>query len=315
MASPEESPESRLERQLEQALRAGRSKSFLLPQLERLASIAAEGSRAWCFANRSLAELLIEQAPWRAALHARRVAIATPDDEAAHALLGLALAIQSNYRAAIASYRRALAIDPKNPWYLHNVGHLFDVALDLPREGLSYLQSAHREAPSQDDVAASLAHCLARLDRRDEALELSTELAARRAERSDFAELDQWIRQGNTRHSRPPALLAPHSFEPDAQPSDDADADPARIDRALAVIESAPLDDAQRARALSLLEACRSVPIPSDGDATALGAAIEYAVRRRKKGGPTQQAVADRSATTTAAVRGWFSVLRPLLPA
>ena len=86
-------PEARLHLQLEQAVKAGRARAYLLPQLERLATIATEGSPAWRFANRQLSELLLEQAPWRAALHARRVASLDPADDAAHALLGLALAL------------------------------------------------------------------------------------------------------------------------------------------------------------------------------------------------------------------------------
>ncbi len=298
MASPEESPQSRLERQLEQALRAGRSKSFLLPQLERLAAMADAGSRAWCFANKTIAELLIEQAPWRAAVHARRVSVAVPDDEAAHALLGLALAVQSNYRAAISAYRRALAIDPRNPWYAHNIGHLYDVALDQPRDGLAFLQRAHREAPEQDDVASSLAHCLARTNRRPEALELAAELAARRPDRQDFSELHAWIARGDTPDPGATSLLAPTSFEA-------ALAEPiagARTARAL--IEAAPLDDAQRASAIALLDRCeRSQAARSERDEHALAAAIEYAVRKSEKPAPSQRSLAEKYAISLHAFR------------
>lgn len=302
MASEDDTPATRLERQLEQALRAGRSKSFLLPQLEQLEAIAPHASPAWCFANRTLAELLIEQAPWRAALHARRVTQVEPNDEAAHALLGLAHAVQSNYRAAIASYRRALALDPRNPWYAHNIGHLFDVALDQPREGLPFLQRAHGEAPTQDDVASSLAHCLARLGQREEALEIASELAARRVDRLDFVELHDWVRRGDHRAPGAPALLAPTPYEPIL--------DAAESVRAL--LERAPLDDDQREQAHAILERIEERGEPPTHDPPTIAAAIEYAVRRRTRRAPTQRELAERYAVSVQALREQVAAVRAM---
>lgn len=314
MASPEETPEERLERQLEQALRAGRSKSFLLPQLEKLASMAAVGSRAYCFANRTLAELLVEQAPWRAALHARRVVVASPEDEPAHALLGLALAVQGNYRAAIASYRRALALAPSNPWYAHNVGHLLDIALDKPRDGLAFLRSAHREAPDQDDVTSSLAHCLARCGAREEALDLAAPLARKNAHRADFLALVEWIEAGDPAQPRPPALLAPHSFDPDASAHSDASAAPTdwvAVTRTL--IDRSGLAPEQRVLALSVLSSHNALPIHDRIAANAAAAALEYAVCVRTRRARTQRALADEYGLSVQSLREWVALVRPLV--
>jgi tetratricopeptide (TPR) repeat protein len=315
MASPEETPEERLERQLEQALRAGRSKSFLLPQLEKLASMAAVGSRPYCFANRTLAELLVEQAPWRAALHARRVVVANPEDEPAHALLGLALAVQANYRAAIASYRRALALSPSNPWYAHNVGHLLDIALDKPRDGLAFLRAAHREAPDQDEVTSSLAHCLARCGAREEALALAAPLALNNAHRADFRGLFEWIEAGAPAQSRPPALLAPYSFNPDATANSNASTpsstDWIAVTRTL--IDRSGLAPEQRVLALSVLSSHNALPIHDRIAANAAAAALEYAVCARTRRARTQRALADEYGLTVRSLREWVALVRPLV--
>jgi tetratricopeptide (TPR) repeat protein len=315
MASPEETQEERLERQLEQALCAGRSKSFLLPQLEKLASMAAVGSRAYCFANRTLAELLVEQAPWRAALHARRVVLASPDDEPAHALLGLALAVQGNYRAAIASYRRALARSPSNPWYAHNVGHLLDIALDKPRDGLAFLRAAHREAPDQDDVTSSLAHCLARCGARAEALELAAPLAKNHAHRADFQGLVEWIEAGDPSQPRPSALLAPHAFDPDptaqTQGASAPSTDWVAVTRTL--IDRIDLEPEQRVLALSVLSSHNSLPIHDRVAACAAAAAIEYAVCARTRRARTQRALADEYGLSIQSLREWVALVRPLV--
>lgn len=307
-------PEAHMRRQLEQAVRAGRSKAFLLPQLERLAAIAKEGSEEWCFANRQLAELLLEQAPWRAAIHARRVAVHSSSDDAAHALLGLALALQNNYRAAIASYRRALAANPSNPWYAHNVGHLYDVALDLPREGLPFLRAAHREEPTQDDVTASLAHCLARSGAIDEAREFATELAARHPHREDFAELAQWVADGApTRDERgAPALLAhiEHGSSTSAPDNAAATSDES-IDE---LLERSPLTEEQRARARRLWVDFESRGTREGaGDGRALAAAIEYAIHRVDGSNVTQRSLAARYNVSVSAIKSRYGAIRSAL--
>jgi tetratricopeptide (TPR) repeat protein len=315
--------EARLHLQLEQAVRAGRARAFLLPQLERLAAIATEGSAAWRFANLQLSELLLEQAPWRAALHARRVASREPADDAAHALLGLALALQSNHRAAIAAYRAALRASPRNPWYAHNIGHLFDVALDAPREGLPLLRAAHREEPEQQDVAASLAHCLARCGHLDEARSTVDALVLRHPHRDDFLELQQWIHAGAPTPIElgAPALLAstghpepaPALHGPPTAHSDRSDRRGVGDESIESLLERAPLSDDQRARASLLWSDYEARARPVIGRARVLVAALEYAILRVDRAGITQREVAARYAVSQSAVRSRYSSIRSLL--
>ncbi len=315
--------EARLHQQLEQAVRAGRARAYLLPQLERLAAIATEGSAAWRFANRQLSELLLEQAPWRAAIHARRVAQHDPSDDAAHALLGLALALQSNYRAAIASYRAALRASPRNPWYAHNIGHLYDVALDAPQEGLSLLRAAHREEPEQPDVAASLAHCLARCGRVDEALVTVDALVARHPHRDDFQELQRWIHAGapavldlgapsllaSTGHPEPaPALHGPPTAH-----SDRSDRRGVADESIESLLDRAGLSDEQRSRALLLWVDYEARARPVIGRARVLVAALEYAILRVDRSGVTQRDLAARYEVSQSAVRSRYGSIRSLL--
>ena len=70
--------------------------------------------------------------------------------------MGLCQAVQGNYRMAVASFRRAVALAPSNPWYNHNLGHLLAVALDAPSEALVYLRKAHSAQPGQEGVGKLL---------------------------------------------------------------------------------------------------------------------------------------------------------------
>ncbi|MBK8691667.1 MAG: hypothetical protein IPN17_05020 [Deltaproteobacteria bacterium] len=141
----------------EQALQRDLPKDHVRGLLEALATRAVEGSPEACFANRHLAEMLLEESPWRAALHLRRLLRSCPEDDAGHALMGLSQALQANYRMAVSSFRRAVAISPANPWYHHNLGHLLDVALSRPQDAVAHLQRAFRTQPSQEEVGASYA--------------------------------------------------------------------------------------------------------------------------------------------------------------
>ncbi|MCC6554340.1 MAG: tetratricopeptide repeat protein, partial [Polyangiaceae bacterium] len=128
----------------------------------RLARAAAPASAAWLFAHRHLAELGVERDPWRAALFARRVLQIDPADDGAWAVLGLAQSLLCNYRFAARAYERALELAPDNPWYAHNLGHLYDVALNRPEDALALLSRATEAQPGEADIAASYAHALAR---------------------------------------------------------------------------------------------------------------------------------------------------------
>ncbi|MBL8718298.1 MAG: hypothetical protein JNL79_20120 [Myxococcales bacterium] len=154
---------------IERALARDEPPDDLLPMLERLRRMAIEGSDDRRFADRRIAELLLETEPWRAALHIRRLVRELPDDDAHWALMGLAQALLGNHKFAAQSYRRALALDPGNPWYAHNLGHILDVGLDRARDGLPWLERAHKRIPDSTPVTCSVAHALFRLSRLDEA--------------------------------------------------------------------------------------------------------------------------------------------------
>jgi Flp pilus assembly protein TadD len=169
------------------AMERGLGARDLIPMLEKIVRRAPRGSRAALFAQRELAEKLVEQAPWRAARLAREV-VAHGDDDRAWAVLGIAHTLLGNYRSAKKAYLRALALSPGCPWYSHNLGHLIDVALDRPREALSHLAAAYRAEPGEGEIAASFAHALARVGRVSEARRvLGPSLD------DDSARVDHWL--------------------------------------------------------------------------------------------------------------------------
>jgi tetratricopeptide (TPR) repeat protein len=193
----EESGVDHIRRRAEQAMASDQGRRVVVPLLERLATVAPEGSAASLFAHRHLAEYRVEDQPWRALLSLRKVAAAHPDDDVIHALTGLAQALLSNFRAASEAYRRALAIAPRNPWYHHNLGHLLDVALDRPEQALRHLEAAHKAtAPNDPEIAASLAHCLARLGKLDAARTLAAGASAAAPRSADHRRLLEWIERG-----------------------------------------------------------------------------------------------------------------------
>lgn len=197
-----------LRNEAEALLRRARPRKELVPVLERLAAIAPEGSEDATFAHRHLAELSIEENPWRAALHLRRVVLARGEDDVVHALLGLCHALLGNFRAAVSHYRRALAIVPRNPWYHHNVGHLLDVALATPGQALPHLRSAHRLEPLEDEITASLAHCLAGSGELAEARALADDAVRAAPRNRDHRALLAWIERGA------PVGAGPHGKPP-----------------------------------------------------------------------------------------------------
>lgn len=191
------SPEpTRLQRNIERALcDASFENHDILPMVEALARAAEPGSSAWVFANRQIAELLLEEQPWRAAIAARRVARHQPDDDGARAIQGLALTLLGHYHLAARAYRAALAIAPGNPWYAHNLGHLLDVALGRPGDALPHLRRAH-EADPHAEIAASFAHALARTGQLDEARRVLVRSLGKLAPSADQAALLAWIEDG-----------------------------------------------------------------------------------------------------------------------
>jgi tetratricopeptide (TPR) repeat protein len=136
--------------------------------LERLSRHAERGSGSWCFARTELAGVLVQSDPWRSATLAREV-LAYGETDRVFALLGLALSMLGHYEAARAAYQNALRLAPECTSYAHNVGHLLDAGLSRPREGLPFLEQAHRVRPFDAEITASYAHALVRMGRTDEA--------------------------------------------------------------------------------------------------------------------------------------------------
>lgn len=152
----------RLRREVDGAIAAGLGVEDILPLLARITRIAEPGSEPWVAAHRQLAELGVEHDPWRAALFARKVLAHDGQDDGAWAVMGLAQSLLRNFRYAARAYERALALSPDNPWYAHNLGHLYDVALGRPHDALPLLAKASEAQPEEADIAASYAHALAR---------------------------------------------------------------------------------------------------------------------------------------------------------
>lgn len=216
MAETGEERRAALRDRIDQAIREGRSPRSLQALLERLARAAPRGSEDALFANRQLADLAFDRSPWRALLHLRHVLAERPDDETALAMQGFCHARLGNVGAAAAAYRRACKLQPESPWYNHHLGTLLDAGLARPREALPWLERAHRLAPREDDICASLGHCLARLGRTEEASERLEEAVRLCPGSADHREALAWVRAG-----------APQELTPERAPYG-----PARTDRA-----------------------------------------------------------------------------------
>jgi len=118
-----------------------------------------------------------------------------PSDDGAWAVLGLAQSLLANYRYAAHAYERALALTPDNPWYAHNLGHLYDVALDRPADALPLLSRATFAQPAEADIAASYAHALARCGKVTMAKRILRR-AIRRGGTADQMALARWLDAG-----------------------------------------------------------------------------------------------------------------------
>jgi tetratricopeptide (TPR) repeat protein len=180
----------RLQSNIAWAVAHGLGARDLIPMLERLIRHAASGSDCKISAQRQLAELIVERAPWRAALLTRDV-LQHKDDDRAWALFGLAHTLLGNHRVARRAYSRALARAPGCASYAHNLGHLIDVAFDQPREALRWLKQAHGHAPDEEEIAASYAHALARCQQVPEAIAVLERVLNSRAKA--LALLQRWL--------------------------------------------------------------------------------------------------------------------------
>jgi Flp pilus assembly protein TadD len=196
MKAKDPSELDRLRARIDDALRRERPRTEIMPLLEKLLDGAPDHGELYVYGHRHTAELLLQDEPWRAALHLRRVIRAGAGEDTAHALMGLCQALLGNFDSAVFHYERALALDPSNAWYHHNLGHLLDVALKQPQAALSHLRWAHEAHPMEDEVTASLAHCLARLGQLEEAEALAREALDLSPEHDSHASLVAWIRRG-----------------------------------------------------------------------------------------------------------------------
>jgi len=185
----------RLQSNIAWAVAHGLGARDLIPMLERLIRHAPSGSDCKISAQRQLAELIVEHAPWRAALLTRDV-LQHKDDDRAWALFGLAHTLLGNHRVARRAYSRALARAPGCASYAHNLGHLIDVAFDQPREALRWLKQAHGYAPDEEEIAASYAHALARCGQLPAAIAVLERVLNSRSRA--VALLQRWLTRRNT---------------------------------------------------------------------------------------------------------------------
>lgn len=164
---PEQAPSvQRMMSDIQWALAHDLPATELIPMLNKLLRHAEPDSRAALFGKRKLAELIVQDQPWKSALLARELlkaerAAAEPD-ERTWALLGLAQTLLGNYRAAAAAYRQAMLLAPHFPMCAHNLGHLLDVALNRPGDALKYLEQAYAAFPNEPEIGSSYAHALVR---------------------------------------------------------------------------------------------------------------------------------------------------------
>jgi Flp pilus assembly protein TadD len=289
----------------EQALQRDLPKDHVRGLLDKLAERAVEGSPEACFANRHLAEMLLEDSPWRAALHLRRLLKSCPEDDAGHALMGLSQALQANYRMAVSSFRRAVAISPANPWYHHNLGHLLDVALCRPQDAVAHLQRAFRAQPSQEEVGASFAQCLGRLGRCVEGLEIIEALLQRHPRHAELLALKSWLERGAPAGARGPSVLA-QSKSKRARPaaSDDSRA---TVRAGLAKLGRAPTHVDEAVAVWESYTATRQSEAVLDGPTLA---ALDYLAARRDGQRVTQKHVAAEHGVTANALATRYSKIR-----
>ena len=248
-----------LRREIERALRRAFDPADVLPRLARLARLASPASDDGVFAHRQLAELLVERHPWRAAIYARRALAHRADDDRAWAVLAFCQTLLGNFRCAATAYQRAIASAPGNPWYAHNLGHLFDVALGDPQRALPWLRSAYGSKDDNSEIVASYVHALARAGRSGEARSV-LDRALLRFDSRELEALRRWLDQGApSRADGAPRASSgrKRALEQDRPAGEHEKRAGAANDRKLArVLERGlshlPLDARQRERALVL---------------------------------------------------------------
>lgn len=238
---------------------------------EQLLAAAPPESDEAVFARRHLAESMLERAPWQAALHLRHVVRLRPGDDVGHALLGLCHALLGNYQACVNSFRRALAIEPGNAYYEHNLGHILDLGLDRPEEAQEFLAAARTHAASHHEILASHAHCLARLGRLGEAREAVVQALKLEPDHGGHRSLRQWIEGGATPEGDPTGA-SPREVR---APTEEVDPVTGALRFGMAG-SAAATEDIERAEALWL--AFRAQASPRVRKPEVLAAAVDYAL-------------------------------------
>lgn len=287
-----------LRQQLERVLRAGAfDPSDVLPRLAKLARHVPAESDDGVFAHLKMAELLVDRHPWRAALYVRRALAHRADDDRGWAILAHCQTLLRNFRCAVKAYERAIAWAPGNPWYSHNLGHLYDVALGEPARALPYLQAAYQAKRESSEIVASYAHALARAGKIEEARAVierargAPEPVAGRS--AHLAAVLRWLDQGAPSRPRGPRPRRP-----------------SRLARELARgLRHLPLDEGQRERAKALARDAGA----GREDVAAVAAAVAYAIVYVDHVPLSQAEVAAPFRVGVNELRGVFAELRAKL--
>jgi tetratricopeptide (TPR) repeat protein len=296
-----------LRRRAERAIDEGRGRRVLEPLLERILKLAPEGHPCRVFAHRHLAELRLEDDPWAAALHLRKVVAANPLDDVSHSLMALAQALLGNYRSAVSSYRKALSLSPRNPWYHHNLGHLLDVALDDPKRALPHLEVALEGAePPEHEITASVAHCLARLGKLDRARKLAEQALSSAPSSEDHRALVAWIDKGAPRgvpigaNVRPVGCASPQELDP-------------VLDLLAEHLRAEGFSPRQLERARALYRDYLDVRVPAVRKPEIVAAAVHYAISVVFHAGTTHSALARRYGCAPKSVAQRYALIRDAL--
>jgi Flp pilus assembly protein TadD len=282
-----------LRQQLERALRAGAfDPTDGLPRLAKLARHVPAASDDGVFAHLKMAELLVDRDPWRAALYVRRALAHRPDDDRAWATLAYCQTLLRNFRCAVRAYQSAIACAPGNPWYAHNLGHLYDVALGESARALPYLRTAYLAKNESSEIVASYAHALARAGKIDDA----RDVIRRAPQAPELAAVLRWLDQG--------APSRPRTDKP-KRPSQ-----PRRLARELSRgLKNLPFDEGQRERARALARDAGA----GREDLAAVAAAVAYAIVYIDHVPLSQAEVAATFRVGVNELRGVFAELRAKL--
>jgi tetratricopeptide (TPR) repeat protein len=314
----------RLRKRVERALASGQRGSAVVHDLEAMVRESEEVNGDVLFAHRQLAELRLEESPWQAALHLRSLLAAGAQDDGVHALMGLCQALLGNFRAAIAAYKRAVQLAPRNPWYHHNLGHLLDVGLGQAQVALRHLVLAYELQPHEDEIGASLAHCHARLGRLEDAERLAREALARAPDNGEHRALLAWIEEGAPGKAPAAATQRPRVSAPGNTPGNSSErpeststAGTDGVTRLLCThMMEAGFGPEHVRRALALwadFQSSESRPAIRTARPSAYAAAVEYAIARIEGARVTRAALAERYGVSRSVISTRYLELREAL--